>query len=66
MRSYRKFQRMLIHICTICSMVIIAVHVLDWYNPFMDFSGHATAILYLLCGAAILSGVLQIGAGNRR
>lgn len=47
-------------------MVTIAVHVLDWYNPFMDFSGHATAILYMLCGAAILLGVLQIGAGKRR
>ena len=32
----------------ICSMVCIALKVLDWYNPYMDFAGHAVFIPYTL------------------
>lgn len=30
----------LLHIGVICSFVCIAAKILDWYNPYMDFTGH--------------------------
>ena len=58
MRFIRFIQRALIHICMICSLIMLVVHILDWYNPFMDFSGHTVLALYILCGGSILSGLI--------
>ena len=30
----------LLHTGVICSFVCIAAKALDWYNPYMDFTGH--------------------------
>lgn len=38
----------LLNVCVICSMVCIALKVLDWYNPYMDFAGHAVFLYALL------------------
>lgn len=35
-----RFRGFLLHTGVICSFVCIAAKVLDWYNPYMDFSGH--------------------------
>lgn len=35
-----KFRGFLLHLCVICSFVCMIAGVLDWYNPYMDFSGH--------------------------
>ena len=40
-------QRILAHGCVICGMVIVTFQILDWYNPYMDFLGHAGAVLSL-------------------
>lgn len=42
------FRGLLLHICVICSFVCIIAKILDWYNPFMDFSGHITYIQIML------------------
>lgn len=42
------------NICIICSLALLAVFILDWYNPFMDFLGHAKVLLYPLCICSII------------
>lgn len=32
----------------ICSLVCLIAKILDWYNPFMDFTGHIGAIQLIL------------------
>lgn len=34
-----KIRRMLLHIALICGIVILTAGILDWYNPYMNFSG---------------------------
>ncbi|MGI6010880.1 MAG: hypothetical protein ACOX8H_05200 [Ruminococcus sp.] len=48
------------HICIICSIVLLATQVLDWFNPYMDFLGHSMFILDLLCISSICLGVNKI------
>ena len=64
-------QRILAHCCVICGMVIVTFQILDWYNPYMDFLGHAWIVLNLFCFCSVLSGFLHIfgeetGARSRR
>lgn len=44
----------LLHTGVICSLVCIAAKVLDWYNPYMDFSGHVLFMQLALYAAVIL------------
>ena len=44
----------------ICSMVLIVVRILDWFNPYMDFMGHSYFVLYLLCACSISLGLYGI------
>lgn len=44
----------LMHVGAICSFVCIAAKVLDWYNPYMDFSGHIWFMQMTLYFAVIL------------
>lgn len=30
----------MLQVSVICSFVCIITKILDWYNPYMDFSGH--------------------------
>lgn len=40
MKKYRETIRvLLLHLALICGIVILAAGILDWYNPYMDFSG---------------------------
>ena len=43
-----RFRKILLHICVVCSFIGTIVMVLDWYNPFMNFSGHIVYIQMLL------------------
>ena len=54
MEVMRKLAKILLHINSVCSLVLLTVQVLDWYNPFMDFMGHALWVLYVLCIGTIL------------
>lgn len=42
------------HIGVICSFVCIAAKVLDWYNPYMDFTGHIGSMQLALYFAVIM------------
>lgn len=44
----------LLHISVICSLVCIAAKVLDYYNPYMDFSGHVAGLQILLYVGVVL------------
>ena len=40
-----------------CSIVCIAARVLDWYNPYMDFTGHISLIQIVLYVAVLVVAV---------
>lgn len=44
----------ILHICVICSIACLIIHVLDWYNPYMDFIGHASFVQYMLYFSVIV------------
>lgn len=44
----------LLHICVICSFVCIIAKILDWYNPYMDFTGQIWYIRLCLYVSVIL------------
>ncbi len=60
MKGMAVIQSVLIHVGLICSLVMIVVQILDWYNPFMDFAGHSRGVFYVLCGSSLLHGILHI------
>ena len=49
-----RFRGFLLHTGVICRFVCVAVKVLDWYNPYMDFSGHIWFLQLALYFAVIL------------
>lgn len=51
--------------CIICSLAVLIIFVLDWYNPFMDFLGHAKILLYPLCMCSIYMGVSNLGGREK-
>ncbi len=44
----------------VLGLSFLVMKLLDWYNPFMDFSGHAQWVQYLLGIFAVLSGTLHL------
>lgn len=47
----KRVRRLLLHVGVICSFVCIMGKILDWYNPFMNFTGHvwfAQIVLYFV------------------
>lgn len=50
-------KKLFLHINIICSLILLTVQVLDWYNPYMDFMGHTSWVLYILCISTILLGI---------
>lgn len=49
----------LLHIGVICSCGCIIAKVLDWYNPFMDFTGHIWYMQIALYFAVILLALIR-------
>lgn len=56
MNSFRGF---VLHIGVICSCVCVIARVLDWYNPFMDFTGHVWYIQMALYFVVILLSLIR-------
>lgn len=50
----------------ICGLVCLTAKILDWYNPFMDFSGHVSFIGISACVAVLMFGILNIAEICRR
>lgn len=57
-----RFRRFLLHICVICSFVCMIAKILDWYNPYMDFSGSVFYAQVMLWGGVIVLAVTQGGS----
>lgn len=56
MKIIKKMIKVFLHINVVCSLILLTVQVLDWYNPYMDFMGHTSWVLYILCVSTILLG----------
>ena len=50
---------LLLHAGVICSFVCIIAGVLDWYNPYMDFTGHIWFLQLVLYFTVILLAFLK-------
>lgn len=50
---------LLLHIGVICSCVCMIAKVLDWYNPFMDFTGHVWFMQTVLYFAVIMLALIK-------
>lgn len=64
-----KIRFFLKQICIICCLVCLSARVLDWYNPYMDFSGHIIGVqlvLYIGCLSFCLCGRPQGKRNNRK
>ncbi len=57
MRLIRFSRFVLSNVCIICSLALLTVCVLDWFNPYMDFLGHTFFVVYILCFSSIVLGV---------
>lgn len=44
----------LLQVSVVCSFVCIITKILDWYNPYMDFSGHIWAVQICLYMTVII------------
>ena len=53
---------MLLHVCVVCSLVSITAKILDWYNPYMDFSGHVGGLQMVLYFVVIVLAVTEGGS----
>ena len=59
MKILSTIRKILLHVCVVCSLVSITAKILDWYNPYMDFSGHVGGLQMVLAvteGGSIISG----------
>ena len=63
MKSNMRFvQALLLNLCVVCSLASMVAMVLDWFNPFMDFSGHMTAVRIVLYLAVIVLAITKLRA----
>ena len=60
MKTFRIIKMIMGHICIICSLALLVIQILDWYNPFMDFMGHSMILLYPLCISAAFLGAVEL------
>lgn len=52
----KRLREILLHVCVVCGFICMIAKVLDWYNPYMDFSGHILfAQMMLYIGVVILA-----------
>ena len=59
-------RKILAHVSIVCSISILIMMVLDYYNPLMDFIGHAGAVLILLCGCTLFLQIFCLLIHGRR
>lgn len=64
-RKKRMVQLCLLHVSLICSLIILVAGILDWYNPFMNFSGQFRIASYVQT-AVLLILVLTGGKTEKR
>lgn len=55
----KKFRDILLHAGVICSLICITAKILDWYNPYMDFTGHIQMIQEILYISVIILAITK-------
>ena len=61
----RKIRFLFFQAGVVCSLILITARILDWYNPYMNFSGHVIPAQMLLCADMIFLTV-TFGKKHRR
>lgn len=56
----------LLHVCVVCSLVCMTAKILDWYNPYMDFTGHIWGIQMALYLSVIVLGITRKKPPNKK
>lgn len=56
----------LLHVCMVCSLVCMTAKILDWYNPYMDFTGHIWGIQMALYLSVIVLGITRKKPPNKK
>lgn len=56
------FYTIVCHLAVISGLIMFVILILDWYNPFMNFMGHATLVQVVLCASAIILGAGEVMA----
>ncbi len=59
-------RRLMLHICVVCSIVCITAKILDWYNPYMDFTGHVWVLQMALYISVLVLGLTRSVGHCRR
>ena len=59
MKYAKQMEMLLIHLCCVCSLLLLAVRVLNWYNPYMGILDRNIWIADCLCLGSIFSAVLS-------
>ena len=57
-----QMKKVLFHIAVICGLVCAVAKILDWYNPYMDFSGHVGGLQMVLYFVVIVLAVTEGGS----
>lgn len=65
MQMWKTLKKLAGNLCIICSAALCIIFVLDWYNPFMDFLGHAKIVLYTLCTCSAFMGICSLSEGKK-
>lgn len=60
MRRKRVLKNLAGNMCIICSVALLIIFILDYFNPFMDFLGHSRIVLYLLCISSVYLSVCSM------
>lgn len=61
-----KIREILLHICVVCSLVCVTAKILDWYNPYMDFTGHIWGIQTVLYLSVLILGVTRTYVSSKQ
>lgn len=66
MMKYKgKIRLILLHIALICGMIILTAGILDWFNPYLNFSGQIRPIeMVQVCSLLVLA--FTAGTQNSR
>lgn len=65
----RRLKEIMLHISVMCSFACIIAGILDWYNPYMDFSGHLWFMQAALYGSVLIQPIMMrpaTGKAGRR
>lgn len=62
----RVLQEICLQISIVCGLICISTKILDWYNPYMNFSGHVWVAPVVFWFAAVCWVVLKIERNWRR